>query len=285
MLPTLAPPPRHVPLSLRVLNYFNVFSLVGWVFFGVSMIFFWVFAGNADLSFITFRTHEHAQGKVTKVDTTGASENRSRVMATHYEYSVAGTTLQGKSYTTGSTPDPGDEVPVEYDPDNPKRSRIEGMRRALFGPWVSFVAIFPLIGVLIIIPSMLSGIKRNRLLREGILTTGKLVSKTATNTSVNNNRVYELKFEFMSRDGRRSYATARTSITEKLQDEAEEPLLYDPSDVTRAFMLDELPSRPKTINGELEGRPTAAALAVAFPALILAVHGLVLWLKIVLASR
>jgi uncharacterized protein DUF3592 len=281
----LAPPPRHVPLSLRVLNYFNVFSLIGWVFFGVGMIFFWVFAGNADLSVLTFRNHEHAQGKVTKVDTTGASENHSRVMATHYEFSVAGATLQGKSYSTGATPDLGEEVPVEYDPDNPKRSRIEGMRRAIFGPWVFFVAIFPLVGLAIIIPTMLGGIKRNRLLREGMLTTGKLVSKTATNTTVNDRRVYELKFEFVSRDGRRSYATARTSITDRLQDEAEEPLLYDPNDVTRAFMLDELPSRPKTINGQMEGRPVAAALAVALPAFFLIAHGLVLWVKIVLASR
>jgi hypothetical protein len=228
MLSMLTSPPRHLPLSLRVLNIFNGIAQFGWIFFGFGMIFFWAFAGNADFSFLTFRgPHERSAAKVTKVETTGASENHTQVMANHYEFSVAGSVVRGKSYSTGSDFEVGDEVTVEYDPDDPSRSRIAGMRRTMFGPWVSLVTIF----------------------------------------------------EFVSRDGRRGQAIARTSQTQRLEDEGDEPLLYDPTDPTRAFMLDELPSRPTILNGELQGRPVAALLAMVLPVIAIVGHGLVLWMK------
>jgi hypothetical protein len=278
MLQTLAPPPRHVPLSLRILNFFNGASLFGWLFFAFGMIFVWVFGGNADFSFITFAgDHPRVTGRVTQVENTNASENDTNVIANHYEYSVAGKAFRGKSYSTGHSVDADEEVTIEYDEANPARSRIAGMRRALFGPAVSFVAIFPAVGIAVILFSTLGAGKRNRLLREGLLTTGKLVSKTATNMTVNKQRVWELKFEFISRDGQRRYATARTSQTHRLMDEAQEPLLYDPYDSNRAFMIDELPARPQVMNGELQGRPAAAFFALLLPLLALAAHGIVAW--------
>jgi hypothetical protein len=283
MLPPLEPPPRHVPLSLRILNWFNGPALVGWVFFAFGMIFFWAFAGNADLSFITFRgAHQRAMGKVTSVETSSASVNRQHVMKNHYEFSVAGAPVRGTSYSTGSSVSEGDDVTIEYDPADPMRSRIAGMRRALFGPWLMLVAIFPAVGVLVIFFSTKYGFKRNRLLRDGVLTTGKLISKQATNTTVNDQRVYEFTFEFAARDGRRGTVVARTSQTRRLEDEKDEPLLYDPNDLARAYMLDEVPARPQIEQGQLRGRPTAALLALLLPVGAIAVHGFILWLKIIL---
>ena len=269
-----APPPRRVPISLELANIFNFMSLFGWIFFGFGMIFFWVFVGHADFSAITFRGDiVQTTGKVVRVEETGASENETSVMANHYEYSVAGQRLSGTSYTTGSAAAAGEEVTVEFVEGDPARSRIAGMRRAEFGPWIIFVAIFPLVGLIILYFAMKSGFRRAQLLRNGLLTTGKLVSSEPTAMTVNDRRVYELTFEFTARDGRRCEAKARTSDPSRLEDDHAEPLLYDPENPSKAYLLDEVPGRPEIDGtGELVGQPLRAAFAVALPALVIGGH-------------
>ena len=279
---TLAPPPRHVPVSLRVLNFFNGAAQLGWLVFGFGLMFFWFFAANGDYSFVTFRgPHATAKGRVTSVADTGASENKRRVRANHYEYAAAGMTLTGTSYSTGEAVTEGQEVTIEYDAAHPARSRIAGLRRALFGPFVSFVAIFPAVGLLILIPSTVMGVRRNRLLREGMLAMGVLANKEPTNMTVNKRPVYKLTFAFTARDGRKYEAEARTSETARLEDEATEPLLYDPSEPSRAYVLDEAPARPEfEMNGELRGRPAAALASLVFPAIVIAGHGTYILFKL-----
>jgi hypothetical protein len=282
----LSPAPRPVPLSLQIVNFFNGIAQVGWLIFGFGMIFFWAFVTNADFSFVNFRgPHETVTGKVTRVEDTGASVNRQRVHASHYEYSVDGYFFTGVSYGTGGSASPGQSVEIEYAGGNPSRSRITGLRRAMFGPGVTFVSLFPLIGLLILVPSTISGIRRNRLLREGLLATGTLKSKSRTNVTINNRPLYELIFEFTARDGRRHEAKARSTATERLEDEAQEPLLYDPADPTRAYMFDEAPARPEIeANGDLRGRPAAAVRSLILPGLMIGAHGAVLLIKMGLLS-
>ena len=67
--------------------------------------------------------------------------------------------------------------------------------------------------------------------------------------------------------------------TGHLEDEAAEPLLYDPNNPAHAYVLDELPSRPEfEPTGELRGRAKGYA-AVIVPALVIAANLLVLALK------
>jgi hypothetical protein len=276
-----AEPPRRVPLSLRVVNFFNGGAQIGWGVFGFGMIFFWAFVGNADFSALTFRDPGgRVFGRVTRVEQTGASENDQTISAMHYNYSVAGEWLQGTSYTTGTTPAVEDEVTIEYDEDNPSRSRIAGMRRGQFGPWVAFVAIFPAIGLGFLIPFTLGGRKRNRLLRDGILSGGKVIDVRPTNVTINKQPLWEVVFEFHDRNGQRRECTARSTNPTRLQDEDAEPLLYDPNDPTKAYVLDEAPARPKfDLNGDLEGRPLAAALSLILPGIVIGAHALMFWVK------
>lgn len=275
------PPPRRVPLSLTIVNLCNGLAQIGWAVFGFTMIFFWAFVGNADLSFITFRGEiGTTSGVVTGTAETGASEDDQAVSANHYEYSVAGVRYKGTSYTTGGSAAPGEEVTVQYKEGKPERSRILGMRRAHFGPFVLFVTIFPLVGFFVLYFGIRSGIRRAHLLRTGMFTTGKLVDKEPTNMTVNDRRVYELTFEFTSRDGRRCAASASTSDSSRLEDDSQEPLLYDPDNPSNAYLLDEVPGRPELDGtGELVGRPIAALLAMILPALVIAGHGYVVYLK------
>lgn len=278
---TLSPPPRHVPFSLRILNLFSGAAQLGWAIFGFGMIFVWFFASEADFSFLTFRgPHHSVAGTVTRVDDTGASENNERVRANHYQFSVAGRTLTGTSYSTGRLVEEGQAVTVEFAAGDPQESRIAGMRRKLFGPWAAFVLVFPAIGAGFIVFAVRSGFRRNRLLREGLLATGELKAKEATNMRVNKQTVYELTFEFIARDGRRHEARARTHVTARLEDEAREPLLYDPMDPARAYVLDDAPARPQFgVDGQLQGRPGAALGSLIIPAAVLVAHGLVLYGK------
>jgi hypothetical protein len=264
------PAPRRVPLSLRILAVVGGFAQIGWAVFGFSTIFVWTFVANADLPFSMTGDLAMAAGRVTSVERTGASENKTRVMANHYEYTVLGRRFEGVSYTTGSSVAPGDLVVVQYRPDDPSRSRIEGMRRRMFGPVVLIVLIFPLVGLVFIIAATWGGMRRARLLKDGILTTGKLLHSRPTNMTVNKRRVYELTFSFTSYDGRPCEAKARTSQTERLEDEELEPLLYDPLRPNVAYLLDEVPARPQVNEaGELRGRPLAAAASLLLPALVI----------------
>ena len=282
----LAAPPRHVPLSLRILNFFNGAAQLGWGVFGFGMIFLWAFGSNADFSFATFHPGGRTTGRVVRTVETSASENHSRIQASHYQYSVAGSTFEGRSYATGAAPADGAEVAVEYDEGNPKRSRISGMRRAMFGPWVAFVAVFPLAGFVILFFATRSGIKRNHLLREGILTTGTFLRKEPTNMTVNKRRVWELTFEFKDRAGMRQEVSARTTDTHRLEDESAEPLLYDPNDPARAYLLDEVPSRPRFEgNGEMAGRTVAAGFALLLPLLVIGLNAFAAAMKLGVFSR
>ena len=277
---TLPPPPRPVPLSLRILNFFNRTAQLGWFLAGFGMIFFYFFGTNADLSFATFRPDGETTGRVVRLADTGASENEQQVRAAHYEYSVAGRPFTGQSYSTGAAPSEGSQVTIEFDEDAPERSRIAGMRRALFGPWAMLVAIFPLVGFVILYFATRTGVKRNHLLREGILTTGTLLGSEPTNVYVNKRQVWKLTFTFVDRMGQRQELIARTTDTHRLKDEAGEPLLYDPDDPSRAYLLDEAPSRPKfERTGEMLGRPVAALFALIVPALFLGLNALMIGMK------
>ena len=276
-----AAPPRSVPLSLRVVNLFNGAAQLGYVVFGFGMIFFWIFGTQADFSFATFHVDGRTRGRVVRVEDTAASENKQRVHALHYEYSVAGRTLTGKSYATGSSASEGDEVSVEYDEGSPERSRIAGLRRAMFGPFAAIVVIFPLIGFLIVYFMTKTGLRRNHLLRDGILTTGTLINREPTNMTVNKRRVWELTFEFTDRNGQRREAKARATDTSRLEDDAREPLLYDPADPEKAYVLDEAPARPRLENGELVGSGMRAFAMLIIPALFVALNALMIYVKFI----
>lgn len=273
-VPRFAPPPRAVPLSLRLANAFNGATQFGWIFFGFGMIFVWVFGMNADLSFGDLAGQ--ATAEVTQVEETGASENDQRIYKNYYAFSLAGQRHTGASYSRGSAATVGEKVEVEYDEDDPQLSRIAGMRRKMFGPFVLFVFIFPAVGALVVYFATRSGLRRSRLLQNGLLAAGTLKAKEPTNMTVNKRRVYELTFEFVTRDGRRCEAKARTTDTGRLEDEHQEPLLYDPENPETAYVLDEVPARPTlSPDGELEGRPIAAVLLLIIPLLSIIGHGLV----------
>jgi hypothetical protein len=280
----LAPPPRQVPMFVRCRLLFGGFAnQFGWLFFGFGLIFFWAFAGNADLtSPLYFRGEvETVTGRALHSEETGASEGGSKnrrgtpIYANHYSFVYDGVEYEGVSYSTGNYFSNGDTVTIEYPKGNPRVSRVQGMRRALFGPWVIFVVIFPAVGLCFILVGLKNGIKANRLLANGKLGLGKLKSKEPTNTRINNQTVYKYTFEFADELGRSCQVVSRTHIGGVLEDEQEERLLYDPYNPSYAVMMDSLPASP-AIDGTgniVDISPMRALLVLIIPGISIIGHG------------
>jgi len=276
----LSPPPRPVPALLRCQALVgSPISQFGWIFFGFGMIFFWAFGAPGVLHsmFLARLPVQSAQGQLVDIRETNASENESPVFAYHFTFVADGRRFDGVSYVTGSSDvgKPGELVPIEYPEGHPANSRIAGMRSTTFGGFVLFVAIFPAVGLLLLIPGLLQGLKANRLLAHGRPAVGVLKSKEKTNTKINGRRVYRLKFQFTGEDGMEHTATASTHTPERLQDDAEEALLYDPRRPSYAVMLDGLPASAAIgPDGHLQAPGIVrGALVLAIPVLVILGHG------------
>jgi hypothetical protein len=262
-----SPPPRHVPVSIRFLNLFNAASQIALVWILFSTPFFWLFSARADLSGLTFRGSAATNGTVTDVIETGASENEMDVYSVHYSYSVMGERYSGNSYVTGSPPSSGDVVTVRFNDDKPQRSKIEGMRKSMFGPSALVVVIFPAIGVIGLWFTLKWGQRRNRLLANGLVADGKLEKKEPTGTMINDEPVMALTFGFTAKDGGRHTAVIKTSETKWLTDDDVEQILYDPAAPDQALALDQLDPFPDfDEGGRMMGNLKGAAIRSIVPA-------------------
>lgn len=104
-----------------------------------------------------------------------------------------------------------------------------------------------------------------RLLRYGLETRGTLLSKKETGTTVNDVPVMALTFEYLV-DRRPYQVTVKTLSPSLLEDDAQEPMLYDPHQPSRATTLDHLPGAPTiTADGQIASSPGFAFLVLIMP--------------------
>ena len=250
---------------------FDAFGQIGWAIAAFGSIMFWQIAAQADYSFLHRGELLHAAGVVTSVEKTDARENKRPIYAHHYAFSAGGRTYAGTSYAIGEQASAGASVDVEYSREDPAQSNIAGMRRKKFGPWSALLVIIPLIGLFIATRAMRRGSMRAALLRDGILAGAKFEGMQATNVRQNRRTVYLLTFVFTARDGRKYSVNARSTDTGKFRDEPTETVLYDPQNPDRAFLIDELPSRPEIDeSGELRGSTAAAMTRLILPLAVVA---------------
>ncbi len=287
----LAGPPRDVPLLVRIRILFGGFlNQFGWFIFGFGLVFVWAFTVNADLtSWNRFRGPlDTNEGKVLYSEKTkfsaGGSKHRkgTPVYAIHYTFTGPdGAEYKGLSFNTGRQLKEGQKVTIEHLQGNPQISRIKGMRRKPVGFAGLIPVLFPFVGLLLIFGGIRKGLKANRLLALGEQTTGRLKSKEKTKTEVNKKPVYKLTFEFNTPEAMTYEAVAKTHDTAKLEDQAQEPLLYDPIRPSYAVMLDDLPGNPRIMeNGTIHAGPAANTIKVLIiPLATIIGHGIYIYLK------
>lgn len=292
----LVEPPRFVPPAVKCrLLFGGGQNQFGWIFFGFGMVFVWIFGVNTDpLGWYHFRGDlEEVAGVVQRCEETSFSQGGSEhsegtpIFAHHYEFQVRGTLYKGVSYALAPDKrDTGAEVTVEFSRGNPDRSRIAGMRTAPFPAWAALVVgLFPLVGLCVIADGLRKGRKAIRLLTFGQQAQGSLKSKKATNHRVNKQAVHKMTFEFTDEMGRHHETVVKTHQTEQLEDDALEPLLYDPVRPSNATLLDHLPGSPQIEpNGEIRtSHPARSYLVLILPALTVLGHGLYAWWRFVAA--
>ena len=274
-LDRLAPPPRAVEAKL-LLEIFGSGCLVqfGWMwvlFVGVFLHlsgFFTSLTGSRTLT----GPRSTVTGVVTGCEKWPLEINEEPVFAIYFEYEVEGQKSSGRSFMTGYEYDPGEAVSVDYSLGDPTIGMLRD-GRATPVP-LGGVVLFGGIGLLFIAYNFYWTIKSQNLLKNGVVARAKLVSKEATNTEVNEQRVYKFTFEFEDAAGRTQQHVYSTHEYDEITDEDEEPLLYLPHKPSRALLLDCLPGDPKvSFAGGFESRRGLPWGGMILPVLNLALWG------------
>ena len=240
---------RNIPVSAIFKIWFSdVLTIIGLFFFAFGAVFVLIFFPFQSIFSESATGKDPAvEGKISLVRGTDASVNEEQVYKYIYTYSAPdGGDYEGVGYATGEVFDEGDDVVVYYRQSNPQISMVEGLRKSEFGGGVGMIVlIFPAIGLLMLFFGTRKTIRSIGVLRVGELAKGKLVNKEATNTSINEQTVYKMTFEFTAKDGKVYRALAKTHKTYNLEDDEEEQLFYDPYNPENAVLLDILPPAVK----------------------------------------
>jgi hypothetical protein len=184
-LEDIAPPPRGMPLRLWCSLLAGPVTLGGSAGFAFGMVFALIFVPATD-PIGTWRLDLHrqqAQGWLEGVAKTsfhegGDGDEGTTIYRCDYTFALPdGTQVKGTSYALGERfhlppagpggPAPRLPVTIEYEPGNPRLSRIQGTRTSPFGPWALFVVLFPAAGLVVTLGSLWAGWSRARLLRDG----------------------------------------------------------------------------------------------------------------------
>lgn len=279
------PPPRHISLitqlSILLGGFLNTF---GWIFLTFGSLFVWVFGYNSEARFIfdpPIEKWEIAEGVILNAERTGSSVNGQNVWQYDFQLYVNERAYSGTSYTITQRFKEGAEVPVLYLFDAPEKSYIKGTKRAHFPAWTALVvSIFPLVGLIMILVTVKRNTKFLRLLQNGQFTRGQLKDKQSTNSSITINGrhypIYKYEFEFLV--GSHCYsAFCQTHLTQRVEDEEKEIVLYNAHDPKDAIVYDAFKNAPD-INGQgqLEPMTLKQSWVILLPILFILVN-YILW--------
>jgi len=240
---------RTLPTNIIVHTLFgNILGIIGCALVSFFMIFVWVFTMNSEFIYILKDSDiTQTQGVILSVFPTNSSENRTRIYQNDFQFVIDGNTYSNHSYTKGQRFNNGDKVTINYSPKNPTVSFIDGARREVFSKFIGiFVPLIQLpIALILIAISLIMGFKKLHLLKIGIPATATFIKMEQTITRVNRRYVMKMFFEFKAKDGSTHQTTTKTHQPEKLLDNPQEILLYDPNNPTQTVFLDNLSGKPQ----------------------------------------
>ncbi len=234
--------------------FFVFGSLFCWIFIPPSSVVHWFEFG---------KDWQEVEGRILDAGQTNAETNGQTVWSYFHSFELEGVRYTGKCFTDGPTFEGGQIVTIRYNANNPEESFIVGANRSIFPGFVAFVLIFPFVGLVFIIKSLISNWKAMRLLEIGNFTRGKLISKENTNASVTINGarypVCKYGFEFET-GGRKHTVACKTHQSWLVEDEDREIILFDCFNPEDSIVFDAYPNMPRISDeGYLKG-PTVKNL-------------------------
>jgi len=235
--------------SQLVILLSGLLQQMGWGFLGFGMIFVLVFFPFSEWkSALAIGPWEMVQGEITGSEGTSLSINDQVVWKYGFKYSYDGRDFENVSYDFFRDLPSGQAVSVRVNTRNPGVSNIEGMRTGSRPKFLTFVLIFPLTGLFMVIPGLRRQAKSLDLLRHGEFTRGTIKSKDPTGTTITiNNRtypVYKYTFDF-EYFGTTYQAVCKTHVTEPLEDEKLETILFYPNNPGFNAVYDGISNSPR----------------------------------------
>ncbi len=240
----------ELPFGIRISVFTNSVLLVIGFFFmllGTLALFaFGMAVSTDDLKFSS--SSPTTEGRILDIRGTDSYENDQRVYEYYFEYKLPdGQIFEGICYHTGRFSTKDSLVRVQYLKNTPEKARIEGMKVGQFPFFILFfVAIFPLVGGLMLFFGIRKARKRLNILKFGKKALGTFTHDEPTNTTINKKRVYRLYFKFTDEQGVEHTCYDETHLTHRLRDEDKEWLVYNPGNPEEAVVIDTLSPRVKT---------------------------------------
>lgn len=273
------PPPRRMDIYTQLTILLSGFSQqMGWTFFGFGMLIASFFLPDSDWkhTFIPGPWDE-TEGLVVTRDPTNTTINDNSVWKYVHKFTFQGKEYLGKSYDLDYL-EPGQKTGITFNTRWPRYSRITGSMTGPAPKFAAFVLVFPLAGLFMLIPGIRRQAKALDLLRNGEFTRGRLREKESTGTvySVNETQYPEYKYTFdFQHNGVAYQAMATTHITEPMEDEELETILYYPDYPSFNVVYDGISSSPRMDQmGNFIPAPISKAwvfLAPVFSILVIAI--------------
>jgi len=236
---------RELPFRVKFAVFWGgVPMVIGFVFTLLGLIALLGFGSAVSLDDMRFSNSDPtAQGKILDEIGTDSYVNDVRVYEYRFEFQATdGKAYKSTCYHTGRAKIPDGIVQVQYFRSNPQKARIVGMKISVFPFFIIFVvAIFPLIGGLMLFFGIRKALKRLRILKFGKTALGTFSHQEETNVTINKQRVYRMYFTFTDSSGTEHTTFDQTHLTHRLRDEVQEWLVYNPAKPDEAVLLDTLP--------------------------------------------
>lgn len=253
--PSPQPQRRVLPLSLRTAMVLgNMWALAAWALLLATSLLAWHVAANSPLVRATISgSRETTWGLADGVDVGpvfGGPDTRD----VHYHFTTLdGRTFRGTSYHGGARDQAGVSYEIEYQTDDPRRSRIVGLRETQYSGWIVAMAGVPgLIALGLFVTGWWHERRRIRLLTHGRVATSASVCRYQTSG--------RSLFRFVSHsyDDERGNQHTCTARVYRDYDEpvgASAQVIYPPLDHALALAVETLPGRPNLVGDELRPGP------------------------------
>ena len=183
------------------------------------------------------------EGEITSINETNKYKDGRLI----YEYNYIFEIPDNDTYTDKSCQNElqiytDNKVLIRYTESNPDKSCIVGMNKKSTPWWVFILMLGPaFVGIADLIIGMKKVWRNIRILKFGKVSFGTYKSSNMTNATRRNRDVYKYYFDFIADDNNTYTATGETHMTERLEDEEKEPVIYNSKNPSEAVILDTLP--------------------------------------------
>ena len=237
---------RKLPFFTKIQIFFSgVMAIIGIEFLLMGSLFMFVFGMLVNFDDLKFSKNDPITTNVEIISTeaTSATENERPVYKYNYSYKTLNEKeYKGFSYSSDSPNFKNGGKKVQYLEDNPSISKIVGMRKGTFSPWILLIlSIFPIIGVVMSYIGLKKNLEYIKLVKYGKIAFGTFSHSEPTGESINKQKVWKYFFDFTADDDNDYLGCGKTHIAQRLRDEEKERLVYNPQNPNENVMIDALP--------------------------------------------